>query len=232
MADNLKLTRQRPDMPFQDRTDAGRQLAEALSKYKSCRPVILALPRGGVPVAAEVARALDAPLDLLLARKIGVPSEPELAMGAAADGGEPTIVRNDDVIELCGVSAETFDAVCKEELAEIERRRRRYLGNRAPAEVKDQVAIIIDDGIATGATTLAAIRAIRQRKSKELVLAVPVAPLATVKKLHAEVDAIVCLDTPEELGAIGYFYRDFHQVSDDEVIATLKRFPANRPAHP
>jgi predicted phosphoribosyltransferase len=219
-------------MAFQDRTDAGRQLAEALSKYKSCRPVILALPRGGVLVAAEVAKALDAPLDLLLARKIGLPSQPELAMGAAADGGGPTIVRNDDVIELCGVSAETFDAVCKEELAEIERRRRRYLGNRAPAEVKDQVAIIIDDGIATGATTLAAIRAIRQRKSKELVLAVPVAPLATVKKLHAEVDAIVCLDTPEELGAIGYFYRDFHQVSDDEVIATLKRFPANRPAHP
>jgi predicted phosphoribosyltransferase len=218
-------------MAFQDRTDAGRQLAEALSKYKSRRPVILALPRGGVLVAAEVARAFDAPLDLLLARKIGLPSQPELAMGAAADGGGPTIVRNDDVIELCGVSSETFDGVCREELAEIERRHRRYLGNRARAEVKDQVAIIIDDGIATGATTLAGIRAIRQRKPKELVLAVPVAPLEAVEKLHAEVDAIVCLDTPEELGAIGYFYRDFHQVSDDEVIATLKRFPANRPAH-
>jgi len=218
-------------MPFQDRTDAGRQLAEALFKYKSRHPVILALPRGGVSIAAEVARALDAPLDLLLVRKIGLPSQPELAMGAAADGGEPTIVRNDDVIELCGVSAETFDSVCKQELAEIERRRRRYLGGRARAAVKDQVAIIIDDGIATGATTLAAIRAIRDRKPKELVLAVPVAPLATVRKLHAEVDAIVSLDTPEELGAIGYFYRDFHQVSDDEVIAALMRFPANRPAN-
>jgi predicted phosphoribosyltransferase len=215
-------------MLFQNRTDAGQKLARALTKYKSRHPVVLALPRGGVPVAAEVATALEAPLDLVLVRKIGVPRQPELAMGAVTDGAHPTVVRNSDVIELCGISEGQFDAVCKEEVAEIERRRRRYLGDRPRSDVTGQVAIIIDDGIATGATTLAAIQALRSRKPKELVLAVPVAPLDTVKKLHAEVDAIVCLDTPQDLGAIGYFYRDFHQVSDEEVVATLKRFPANK----
>jgi putative phosphoribosyl transferase len=218
-------------MLFRNRTDAGRQLAKALLKYKSRHPVILALPRGGVSVAAEVAVALDAPLDLLLVRKIGLPSQPELAMGAVTDGEEPTIIRNRDVIELSGISADEFDAVCEEERNEIERRRKRYLGDRARSKVKGQVVIIIDDGIATGATTLAAIRAVRGREPRELVLAVPVAPLDTINMLQPEVDAVVCLDTPEDLGAIGYFYRDFHQVSDDEVIATLRRFPANRSMH-
>jgi len=216
-------------MLFQNRTDAGRQLAKALLKYKGRHPVVLALPRGGVLVAAEVASALDAPLDLLLVRKIGLPIQPELAMGAVADGEEPTVIRNNDVIDACGISPEEFDAVCNEERAEIRRRRQRYLGNRERATVEDQVAIIIDDGIATGATTLAAIRAVRGREPKEVVLAVPVAPLETLKKLRPEVDAIICLDTPEDLGAIGYFYRDFHQVSDSEVIGILKRFPAGRP---
>ena len=218
-------------MLFQNRNDAGRQLARALTKYKARHPIVLALPRGGVPVAAEVASELDAPLDLVLVRKIGVPFQPELAMGAVTDGAEPAIVRNSEIIEMCGINPGEFDAVCKEELAEIERRRKRYLGDRARAEVTGQVVIIVDDGIATGATTLAAIRAVRSRKPGELVLAIPVAPLETVKKLHAEVDAIVCLHTPEELGAIGYFYRDFRQVDDEEVVATLKRFPANRNLH-
>jgi putative phosphoribosyl transferase len=218
-------------MLFQDRTDAGLRLAKALIRYKNLHPVVLALPRGGVPVAAEVAAALDAPLDLVLVRKIGVPMQPELAMGAVTDGKQPMVVRNGEIIESYGISEQDFDAVANEELAEIERRRRRYIGDRARAEVNGQIAIIIDDGIATGATTLAAIQAVRSRKPKELVLAVPVAPLDTVKKLHSEVDAIVCLDTPEELGAIGYFYRDFHQVGDEEVVATLKRFPANRMVH-
>src|SRR6516162_4979588 len=163
-------------MLFQDRTDAGRQLAKALLKYKSRQPVILALPRGGVPMAAEVAVVLDAPLDLLLVRKVGLPSQPELAMGAVADGEVPTIIRNSEVIEISDISAEEFDAVCNEERAEIERRRKRYLGDRARTMVAGQVAIIVDDGIATGATTLAAIRAARTRKPKELVLAAPVAP--------------------------------------------------------
>lgn len=218
-------------MLFQNRTDAGQKLARALTKYKVQHPVVLALPRGGVPVAAEVAAALDAPLDLVLVRKIGVPSQPELAMGAVTDGGEPAIVRNREIIEMCGISTEEFDGICDRELAEIERRRQRYLGDRTRAKVTGQVVIIVDDGIATGATTLAAIKAVRARKPKELVLAVPVGALDTVKKLHAEVDAIVCLNTPEELGAIGYFYRDFRQVDDEEVVAILKRFPANRELH-
>lgn len=229
--DNIAWFLERSDMVFQNRTDAGRQLGEALLKYKSRHPVVLALPRGGVPVAAEVAKALDAPLDLLLVRKIGLPIQPELAMGAVAEGAEPTVIRNGEIIEECGISPEQFDTVCKEECAEIRRRRQRYLGDRERATIKNQVAIIVDDGIATGATTLAAIRAIRSRAPKELVLAVPVAPVETLTKLHPEVDAIVCLDTPADLGAIGYFYRDFHQVSDDEVVAILKRFPADRPPH-
>lgn len=217
-------------MLFQDREDAGRQLARALKKYSGRHPVVLALPRGGVPVAAEVAEELDAPLDLVLVRKIGVPMQPELAMGAVVDGEQSIIVRNQDVIELGGVSEGTFDAVCKEELDEIERRRACYLGDRARSDVKGQVAIIVDDGIATGATTLAAIRAIRKREPKELILAVPVAPLDTLQRLRAEVDAIVCLDTPQDFVAIGYYYRDFRQVSDNEVIAILKRFPAKKMA--
>lgn len=214
-------------MVFHDRTDAGRQLARALLKYKGQHPVILALPRGGVPVAAEVASVLDAPLDLVLVRKIGVPNQPELAMGAVTDGKVPAVVRNNDIIELCGISDQSFDSVCREELAEIERRRQRYIGDRPRAEVEGKVAIIVDDGIATGATTLAAIKAVRSRKPRELVLAVPVAPFDSIKRLHSEVDAIVCLDTPRDLGAIGYFYEDFRQVDDEKVIATLKRFPAD-----
>jgi putative phosphoribosyl transferase len=218
-------------MPFENRKDAGRKLAQALAEYRNLHPVVLALPRGGLPVAAEVAAALDAPLDLVLVRKVGVPSQPELAMGAVADGEVPSIIRNEDIIELSGVDEREFEAVCKEELVEIERRRKRYIGNRARAEVRGQVAIIIDDGIATGATTLAAIRAVRSQKPRELVLAVPVAPRDTIKKLQTEVDAIVCLDTPQDLGAIGWFYQDFRQVADDEVIAILSRFPATKAKH-
>ncbi|WP_315813132.1 phosphoribosyltransferase [Bradyrhizobium sp. SZCCHNR2028] len=219
-------------MLFQDREDAGRQLAKTLLKYKSRHPVILALPRGGVPVAAEVAERLEAPLDLVLVRKIGAPMQPELAIGAVVDGDDPIIVRNQDVIDLTGVSEKTFDAICAGELAEIDRRRELYLGGRLRSDVKGQVAIIVDDGIATGATTLAAIRALRRREPKELVLAVPVAPLETLQRLHTKVDAVVCLDTPRDFGAIGYYYRDFGQVSDDEVIATLKRFPAKTTTTP
>jgi len=218
-------------MVFQNRTDAGRQLAKALFKHKGQHPVILALPRGGVPVAAEVAAALDAPLDLVLVRKIGVPNRSELAMGAVTDGKQPAVVRNNDIIEVCGISDETFDAVCREELAEIERRRHRYIGDRPRAAVEGQFVVIIDDGIATGATILAAVRAVRSRKPRELMLAVPVAPLDSIEKLRSEVDAIVCLDAPRDFGAIGYFYDDFRQIDDEEVIATLKRFPANRPVH-
>jgi putative phosphoribosyl transferase len=215
-------------MDFRDRSDAGRRLAKALSEYKGRNAVVLAFPRGGVPVAAEVAAALDAPLDLILVRKIGVPTQPELAMGAVVDGAAPIVVRNDEVIELSGTTADEFDAACTRELAEIERRRQLYIGERPRAEITGQVVIVIDDGIATGATTRAALQAIRNRKPKELVLAVPVAPPDTITQLRREVDALICLETPELFGAIGYFYRDFRQVSDQEVVAILKRFPAKR----
>jgi putative phosphoribosyl transferase len=210
---------------FQDRSDAGRRLAKALLGYKGRNAVVLALPRGGVPVAAEVAAALDAPLDLILVRKIGVPTQPELAMGAVVDGAAPIVIRNEEVIGLSGTTADEFDMTCARELAEIERRRQLYIGERPRAEIVGQVVIVIDDGIATGATTLAALQAIRNRKPKELVLAVPVAPPDTIRELRQEVDALICLETPELFGAIGYFYRDFRQVSDEEVVAILKRFP-------
>ena len=212
-------------MTFRDRSDAGRRLAGALSAYRGRNAVVLALPRGGVPVAAEVAEALDAPLDLILVRKIGVPTQPELAMGAVVDGVAPIIVRNQEVIELSGTTADEFDAVCARELAEIERRRKLYLGERTRAPITGQVVIVVDDGIATGATTRAALKAIRNRQPKELVLAVPVAPPDTIERLRGEVDALICLETPELFGAIGYFYRDFRQVSDEEVVQILKRFP-------
>jgi predicted phosphoribosyltransferase len=212
-------------MPFVDRTDAGRKLAKALARYKAQRPVVLALPRGGVPVAAEVAAALDAPLDLILVRKIGVPFQPELAMGAVVDGGKPVIVRNDDVIKLTGVSEQEFNAACDQQLAEIERRRKLYLGDRPHPKIADRTVIVVDDGIATGATTRAALHATRMRMPSKLVLAVPVAPTETLKELRGEADDIVCLEDYEDFRAIGLFYSDFRQVSDTEVINLLARHP-------
>jgi putative phosphoribosyl transferase len=208
---------------FKDRSDAGRRLAAALAEYKDQRPVILALPRGGVPVAAEVATAFNAPLDLILVRKIGV--QPELAMGAVVDGGVPLIVRNESVVRLAGINEPDFKAACDRELAEIERRRQRYLGNRQRVEIVGRTAIVIDDGIATGATTRAALRAARLRSPKHLVLAVPVAPTESLVAMREEADDVVCLEDYSAFGAIGYYYSDFTQVSDEEVIAMLRRFP-------
>ena len=215
-------------MPFRDRSDAGRRLAEALQSYRAQRPIVFALPRGGVPVAAEVCAALDAPLDLIIARKIGVPIQPELAMGAVAEGGEP--VRNEDVIALVGVTDAEFAAVCERERREIGRRRRRYLGNRPAVEVAGRPAIVIDDGIATGATMRAALLAVRARKPQKVVLAVPVAPTSTLDALRADADEIVCLEDHEPFGAIGMFYRDFTQVTDDEVVRLLALHAAANPA--
>src|ERR1700720_2148002 len=215
-------------MPFSNRSEAGRRLAVALAGYKEQEPTILALPRGGVAIAAEVAAALDAPLDLILVRKVGVPFQPELAMGAVADGGASIIVRNEDVIEHVGIDEPEFKTVCEAEFAEIERRRERYLGNRERAEAARRTAIGIDDGIATGATPRAALRATRIRNPKRLVLAVPVAPSDSLPELRREADDIVCLEDHPMLGAIGYYYRDFRQVSDEEVIEILQRFPAGK----
>jgi putative phosphoribosyl transferase len=212
-------------MPFKNRMEAGEKLAQMLASYKDQQPVVLALPRGGVPVAAEVARALNAPLDLVLVRKIGVPYQRELAMGAVVDGRTPIVVRNDDVIRLSGISESEFKAVCDNELAEIERRRQRYLGSRERAEVAGRTAIVIDDGIATGATMRAALRATRMRNPKKLVLAIPVAPTESLAELRQEADEVVCVEDHESFGAIGFYYRDFRQTSDEEVIAILGRLP-------
>lgn len=212
-------------MPFRDRVDAGRQLAQALARYKKDKPVILALPRGGVPVAAEIAAALDAPLDLILVRKIGVPDQPELAAGAVVDGAKPVVVRNESVIELARVSESDFAAIRDRELAEIERRRKLYLGDRPHPPIKDRTVIVVDDGIATGATTRAALRAIRTRAPRKLVLAVPVAPTSTLSDLRGDADDIVCLEDREDFGAIGYFYADFTQVNDATVADLLAQHP-------
>ncbi|HSM95800.1 MAG TPA: phosphoribosyltransferase [Rhizomicrobium sp.] len=210
-------------MPFSDRKDAGRKLAAALSDFKGQDCLVLALPRGGVPVAAEVALSLHAPLDILLVRKIGVPDQPELAMGAVVDGGAPVIVRNPQVIRLSGVSERQFETVCAGQLKEIERRRDLYLRGHRPMSPKNRVTIVIDDGIATGATMRAALQATRAREPRLLVLATPVAAPDTLEMLRSEVDRIVCLESPDDFGAVGRFYSDFEQTTDEEVVATLAR---------
>ncbi len=215
-------------MSFRNRTEAGKELAAALAKYRQQQPVVLALPRGGVPVAAEIAAALEAPLDLILVRKIGVPFEPELAMGAVVDGGASIVVRNEDVIRHAGITEADFEAVCQAELAEIERRRQRYLGQRERAEVAGRTAIVVDDGIATGATIRAALRATRTRNPKHLVLAVPVAPTDSLAALQKEADAVVCLESHEFFGAIGFYYADFRQITDEQVVDILQKFAPHR----
>ncbi len=210
-------------MIFKNRSEAGERLARELVKYAGQDPVILALPRGGVSVAAEIAKALAAPLDLILVRKIGVPVQPELAMGAVVDGDQPHIVRNEDVIALAGISPDEFNRVCQSELSEIERRRKLYLADRPRADLTDRVVIVIDDGIATGATTRAALEAVLKRKPKRLVLAVPVAPTSTLEELRGKADDIVCLQSHEPFYAIGLYYEDFHQITDDDVIDMLSK---------
>ena len=216
-------------MTFRNRDDAGRRLAARLLKYKGEEAVVFALPRGGAPVAAPIATALEAPLDLVLVRKIGVPFQPELAMGAVADGGNPITVRNEEVIAMARVSEEEFEAVRRRELEEIERRRQLYVGSRPRPEAEGRIAIVVDDGVATGATTRAALRAVRARRPSKLVLATPVAPPDTLASLEPEADETICLETHEDFGAIGYFYADFRQTSDAEVISILDRLGAREP---
>ena len=208
---------------FSDRRDAGRRIADALFRFKDRDPVVLALVRGGVPVGFEVARALDAPLDIVLVRKVGAPDRPEFAAGAIVDGTDPEIVINTEVMHLTGMTEEDFSEVAKPQLAEIERRRLLYLGGRRRPELAGKTAIITDDGVATGATTRAALRAIRRQKPARLVLAVPVAPPETIAELRVDADEIVCLETPTTLVAISRFYDRFEQVGDDEVIDLLDR---------
>jgi len=207
---------------FADRAEAARALARRLVAMNLPPPVVvLALPRGGVPIGAVLARALQGSLDLVLVRKIGVPWQPELAVAAVVDGEKPEIVVDAEVQAMAGVDRDYIDAQARRELKEIERRRRIYLRGRAPLPLAGATAIVVDDGIATGTTMRAALKALRRRNPARLVLAVPVAPRDTAAALRAEVDDLVCLAQPEPFHAIGLHYGDFHQVSDDEVLAAL-----------
>lgn len=205
---------------FADRHDAGRQLASSLSHYRGRDDVVvLGLPRGGVPVAHEVARALGAPLDVYLVRKLGVPGHEELAMGAIASGG--VMVLNDDVVAATGLGREEIAAVASRELETLTRQERSFRGDRPPLAIRDRVAIAVDDGLATGATMRAAVRALRDQGAKAIVVAVPTAPRETCEALHREVDEVICTQTPDPFMAVGLWYRDFAPVGDDEVRALL-----------
>ncbi|HXC17993.1 MAG TPA: phosphoribosyltransferase [Holophagaceae bacterium] len=209
---------------FKDRIEAGRLLGEALKAYAGRGDVtVLGLPRGGVPVAAEVARALGASMDVCLVRKLGAPGHEELAMGAIASGG--VRVLNEDVIRSLGISARALEAEAAREGAELARRERLYRGGRPPLDVRGRTAILVDDGVATGATMLAAVRALRQMGPAAILIAVPVAPPSTLAELEREADGTICLLPEESLIAVGYWYEDFSQTTDGEVQACLAPVP-------
>ncbi len=208
-------------IPFADRSAAGLALAEVLKTKKIVDPVVLALPRGGVPVAAEIAKVLRAPLDIVLVRKIGVPYQRELAVAAVVDGDRPEVVVNEEVVRIADLPSGYIDTQVKLELEEIERRRKVYLKDRTRVPLDGRTIILVDDGIATGASIRAAVRALKRKEPRALILAVPVAPAETVDELKSEVDEIVCLHTPEPFIAIGVHYIDFHQMEDEEVISLL-----------
>ncbi|GLO02717.1 phosphoribosyltransferase [Pseudomonas sp. BN505] len=205
---------------FVDRTQAGRCLVEPLARYAG-RPdvIVLALPRGGVPVAYEVATALNVRLDLLVVRKLGMPFHPEFAMGAIASGGVTFL--NDDMLRAYPVDPAMFDAVVARETEELARRERAYRGGRPALQLKGQVVILIDDGLATGATMRAAIQAARAQSPARIVVAIPVAPPETLEALYGEVDELVCPLVPEQMVSVGYWYQDFPQTSDEEVMTLM-----------
>jgi putative phosphoribosyl transferase len=205
-----------------DRAEAGRLLAERLAALRLDAPLVLALPRGGVPVAAEIARKLGAPLDVAHVRKIGAPGQPELAIGAVADGDEPEIVLNDSLVAALGLDADYIAAEVRRELAAIDQRRDAYAPLRPAVEPAGRAVIVVDDGVATGMTMQAALRHAKRRKPARLVAAAPVASREAVALLKREADAVVCLAAPRNFGSVGAFYRDFGQVSDEEVVALLR----------
>jgi len=208
-------------MFFADRFEAGRLLAALLGEYADDREtIVLALPRGGVPVGFEIAAALRLALDVLVVRKLGVPGQPELALGAIASGGIRVI--NQDVVEAFSLSPESIERIAATEEAELERRERAYRGDRAPREVGGRSVFLVDDGLATGYTMRAAVAALRQEHPKRIVVAVPVAARSTCEELDKEADAALCLFTPFEFVAVGQWYRNFAQTSDDEVRALLE----------
>jgi len=206
---------------FKDRRDAGKQLAQELSAYAGRSDVIvLALPRGGVPVAYEVARALNAPLDIFIVRKLGLPGHEELAIGAIASGG--IRVLNHDIVQALKIPQTMIDTVTRQELQELERRERAYRGDRPPPEVRGRTVILIDDGLATGASMRAAVAALRAQNPARIVVAVPTAAPETCAAFESEVDEIVCAMTPEPFYGVGRWYEDFSQTTDEEVRALLE----------
>lgn len=214
---------------FRDRSEAGRKLAVALRPYAGLPGVIvLGAPRGGVPVAFEVAGALNAPLDVFVLRKLGVPWQEELAFGAIAQGGVRVI--DQSIVKTLGITPEQIEKVAAKELVELERRLRVYRGSRPPLDVRGRTVLLVDDGIATGSTMRAAIAALRKMEPARIVLAVPVAPASTCGLLRRQVDDLICLDSPELFFAISQFYLDFSPVSDEEVTALLGRAPSTASA--
>jgi putative phosphoribosyl transferase len=209
-------------MVFEDRADAGRQLAGQLARFAH-RPdvIVLGVPRGGVTVAFEVAKALHVPLDVFLSRKLGVPGQPELAFGAVSAGGGRYL--DEDIIRSAGISKRQVERITAEVRNELDRRAALYRGDRPPLQVAGKTVILVDDGLATGASVYAAVEALRQMQAAKLVVAVPVAPPATWAWLRKVVDEIVCLDLPDTFLAVGAFYKDFAQVEDEEFIELLHR---------
>jgi putative phosphoribosyl transferase len=209
-------------MQFRNRSEAGQQLAKRLMKYAN-RPdvLVLALPRGGVPVAYEVAQSLNAPLDVFVVRKLGVPGHEELAMGAIASGG--VRVLNGSVVDSLGISDNVIDAVAERELRELERRERAYRDDRRAPEVQGRSIILVDDGIATGSTMRAAVEALRQLEANRIIVATPTAALSTVREMQPDVDEFVAVMTPADFAGVGQWYEDFSQTTDEEVSQLLER---------
>lgn len=218
-------------LPFENRDEAGLLLAERLLQLHLPPPiVVVALPRGGVPVAAVVARVLHAPLDLMLVRKIGAPGQPELAMAAVADGQPPQLVTDDAVWSANGGRTDDFESRTRDALLEIGRRRQLYLRGRAPLDVRGRTVVVVDDGIATGTTMRAALQSLRRGRPARLVLAVPVAARESLALLRPQVDQVVCLAEPSPFVAVGRHYVEFDQVSDVEVLSALDRAADDDPA--
>jgi len=211
---------------FTDRHDAGRRLAARLTGYRDKNPIVLGLPRGGVVVAYEVARALEAPLDVIVTRKLGAPYNPEFGFGAVGPDGVRVI--DEGTVRMLGLSQEQIERIAAAESQELERRLRRYRGQRPMPDLRHHTAIVVDDGLATGGTARAAVRAVRQLQATSVVLAVPVSPPDTAESLRAEVDELVCLQTPLAFMAVGQWYEDFGQTSDAEVVELLERSARER----
>ncbi len=205
---------------FTDRRAAGRLLAESLAELELDAPVVIGLPRGGVPVAYEVARALDAPLDIGLVRKLGAPGQPELGIGALGEDG--TVILDRDTVMGLGVSRREIETVVARERVELERRRELYRGGREPIDVRGREVVLVDDGLATGVTAVAAATVMRSRGAARVVVAVPVCPASASRRLRGAFDELVCVERPRQFGGVGSWYRNFAQTPDDEVIELLR----------